>query len=73
MIAPKVASLHAHSNNVSRYRGLLRTYHSDLERQFIEWRLNEERMAMEASSFNKSSDHSDPEIWGPASLKGEQF
>jgi hypothetical protein len=59
MIDPKVASLRSHSNNISRYRGLLRTNLSDLERQFIERRLNEERMAHGGPCFKKSSDHSD--------------
>jgi hypothetical protein len=53
MIDPKVASLRSHSNNISRYRGLLRTNLSDLERQFIERRLNEERMAMEAPALRR--------------------
>ena len=53
MIDLKVASLRAHGNNISRYRRLLRTNLSDLEREFIERRLNEEKMAMEglASTF----------------------
>jgi len=46
MIDLKVASLHAHGNNISRYRRLLRTNLSDLECQFIERRLSEEKMAM---------------------------
>ena len=46
MIDLKFASLHAHGNNINRYRRLLRTNLSDLERQFIERRLNEEKMAM---------------------------
>jgi hypothetical protein len=47
MIDEKVARLLAHGNNISRYRRLLRTNLSDLERQFIERRLNEEEAAME--------------------------
>jgi hypothetical protein len=47
MIDLKVASLRAHGNNISRYRRLLRTNLSDLERQFIERRLNEEKVAIE--------------------------
>lgn len=47
MIDLKVASLRAHGNNISRYRRLLKTNLSDLERQFIERRLNEEKMAAE--------------------------
>jgi hypothetical protein len=47
MIDLKVASLRAHGNNIRRYRRLLRTDLSDLERQLIERRLNEEKLAME--------------------------
>jgi hypothetical protein len=47
MMDLKVASLRAHGNNIRRYRSLLRTNLSDLERQFVERRLNEEKAAME--------------------------
>jgi hypothetical protein len=46
MIDEKVARLRAYDNNICRYRSLLRTKLSDLERQFIERRLNEEEAAM---------------------------
>ncbi|WP_407184673.1 hypothetical protein [Bradyrhizobium centrosematis] len=42
------ARVRAHRNNVSRYRRLLKTRLSDLERQFIERRLAEEQAALEA-------------------------
>jgi hypothetical protein len=48
MIDEKFALLRAHRNNVNRYRRLLRTKLTELERQFIEKRLSEERAAMEA-------------------------
>jgi hypothetical protein len=48
MIDEKVARLRAHRNNISRYRRLLETDLSDLERGFIERRLNEERSAVES-------------------------
>jgi hypothetical protein len=44
----KLARLRAHDNNISRYRRLLRTNLSDLERQFLERRLSEERSAVES-------------------------
>jgi hypothetical protein len=44
----KLARLRAHDNNISRYRRLLRTDLSDVERGFIERRLNEERSAMKS-------------------------
>jgi hypothetical protein len=42
------ARIRAHRNNVARYRRLLKTRLSDLERQFIERRLAEEQAALEA-------------------------
>lgn len=42
------ARIRAHRNNLSRYRRLLKTRLSDLERQFIERRLAEEQAALEA-------------------------
>jgi hypothetical protein len=47
MIDEKVARLRAHDNNINRYRRLLGTNLSDLERQFIERRLKEEVVAIE--------------------------
>lgn len=47
MIDEKSARLRTHRNNISRYRRLLRTELSELERQFIEKRLNEEKSEME--------------------------
>jgi hypothetical protein len=48
MIDEKVARLRAHNNNIIRYRRLLETDLSDLERGFIEKRLNEERSAVKS-------------------------
>jgi hypothetical protein len=44
----ELARLRAHGNNISRYRRLLETDLSELERGFIEKRLNEERSAVES-------------------------
>lgn len=44
------ARLQAHPNNVDRYRRLLATRLTDLERSYIEGRLREEQLAMEALS-----------------------
>jgi hypothetical protein len=44
----------AHRNNIARYRKMLKTSLTDLERQFVERRLAEEQSAMEkiaASTF----------------------
>lgn len=43
-----LARLRAHDNNISRYKRLLRTNLSDLERRFLEQRLGEERSAVES-------------------------
>jgi hypothetical protein len=47
MTDEKFALLRTHRNNISRYRRLLKTKLTELERQFIERRLSEERSAME--------------------------
>jgi hypothetical protein len=43
-----LAHICAHRSDIRRYRSLLRTTLSDLAREFIEWRLSEERTALEA-------------------------
>ena len=50
MIDENLARLRAHRNNVHRYRRLLATHLSDLERAYIERRLNEEMASMEVLS-----------------------
>jgi hypothetical protein len=54
MIDEKLARLRTHRNNIDRYRRLLKTRLTELERQYIEKRLSEERSALEklaASTF----------------------
>jgi hypothetical protein len=46
----KLARLRAHRNNVHRYRRLLSTRLSDLEREFLSKRLSEEQIAIDALS-----------------------
>lgn len=48
MLDEDLARIRAHRNNIHRYRRLLRTELSELERQFIERRLTEERAALDA-------------------------
>ena len=50
MIEEKLARLRAHQNNIRRYRRLLKTNLSDLERQFLEQRVSEETSAIESQS-----------------------
>jgi hypothetical protein len=48
MLDEDLTRVGAHRNNMHRYRRLLRTKLSELERQFIERRLAEEQTALEA-------------------------
>ena len=50
MIDEKFAHLHTYRSNIDRYHRLLKTELSELERQFIERRLNEEKSAMESQA-----------------------
>jgi hypothetical protein len=50
LIDDRLARLRAHRNNIHRYRRLLKTKLSDVERRFIERRLSEERAAMDSLS-----------------------
>jgi len=47
MMDENIARLRTHRNNIARYRRLLRTKLTDLERQFIERRLSEEQSEYE--------------------------
>ena len=51
MLDEDLARIRAHRNNISRYRRLLKTRLSDLERQFIERRLSEEQTALASNTF----------------------
>jgi ferritin-like protein len=42
----KAALMHAHRNNIRRYRRLLETHLTDAERDYIELRLSEERAVL---------------------------
>ena len=48
MIDEKLARLRAHRNNISRYRGLLKTKLTEIEREFIGRRLSQEQLALES-------------------------
>ena len=50
MLDERFARLRTHRNNVARYRRLLKTHLTDLERQFIERRLSEEQSELELLS-----------------------
>ena len=50
MLDERFARLRTHRNNIARYRRLLKTNLTDLERQFIERRLSEEQSEFELLS-----------------------
>ncbi|MBR0755619.1 hypothetical protein JQ604_25860 [Bradyrhizobium jicamae] len=50
MMDENLARLCAHRNNIHRYRRLLATKLTELERSYIERRLQEEQLAMETLS-----------------------
>ena len=50
MIDENLARLRAHRNNIHRYRRLLATRLTDLERSYVERRLEEEQLALDAVS-----------------------
>jgi hypothetical protein len=51
MIDENFALMRAHSSNIARYRKLLKTSLTDLERQFLERRVAEEQSALEKIAF----------------------
>ena len=50
MLDERLVRLRTHRNNIARYRRLLKTNLTDLERQFIERRLSEEQSEFELLS-----------------------
>jgi hypothetical protein len=54
MIDEKLARRRAHENNIARYRRLLQTRLSDVERQFIENRLAEEQTTLSMLALAQS-------------------
>ena len=48
MIDQHLARLRAHRSNIQRYRNLLQTSLTELERQFVEKRLSEEQSDLES-------------------------
>jgi hypothetical protein len=48
MMEVEAALMRAHCDNIRRYRKLLETHLTDVERNYIEWRLSEERTALQA-------------------------
>jgi hypothetical protein len=66
MIDESLARMRTHHNNIRRYRQLLQTKLTDLERQYVERRLSEEQSALEivantALPFSLPSPRTPPE------------
>jgi hypothetical protein len=51
----RIARLHAHMRNVDRYQNLLKTKLTEVELQFLEKRLSEERFAIATLHFTSPS------------------
>ena len=60
MIDEQLARLRTHRNNIARYRRLLKTKLTDIERQFIVRRLSEEQSALERLAEIAFPDPGDP-------------
>ena len=72
MMDDKFALLRTHRNNIDRYRRLLKTQLTELERRFIEKRLSEEEAAMDqvaAATFPASFKNPMPAIARTAASK----
>ena len=54
MIDQQLARLRTHRNNIQRYRNLLQTSLTELERQFVEKRLIEEQSNLESLANSPS-------------------
>jgi hypothetical protein len=54
----RIARLHAHQSNIDRYERLLKSGLSDIELQFVEQRLSEERLALAMLQFMSPSNSS---------------
>ena len=56
MIDQQLVRLRTHRRNIQRYRNLLQTSLTDLERQFIQKRLTEEQSNLESLANSLSND-----------------
>jgi hypothetical protein len=50
-MSERIARIRVHQNNIDRYQGLLRTNLSEVELQYLEKRLSEERFAIAMLHF----------------------
>jgi hypothetical protein len=54
MIEQQLARVRTHRSNIQRYRNLLQTSLTELERQFVEKRLAEEQLNLESLAASRS-------------------
>ena len=54
-MATRVVQLRTHRTNIDRYEHMLKTQLSDIERQFVQRRLSEERLTMAMLQFMSPS------------------
>jgi len=64
MAIVEYALCQAHRNNIKRYERLLKTHLTDIERNFIEIRLSEERDALHLVDQGRTSRHDAPQASG---------
>jgi hypothetical protein len=65
MIDQTLAQFRAHRQNINRYRSLLQTNLTDLERDFVERRIAEEEAAMSALAFGMSPPNAQGHFYTP--------
>ena len=54
-MATRIVELRAHQTNIDRYENMLKTQLSDLEREFVQKRLSEERLTIAMIQFMSPS------------------
>jgi hypothetical protein len=54
-MATRIVELRAHQTNIDRYENMLKTKLSDLEREFVQKRLSEERLTIAMLQFMSPS------------------
>jgi hypothetical protein len=67
MIDQQLARLRTHRSNIQRYRNLLKTSLTELERQFVQKRLTEEQSNLESLATSLPDDFRGPKADRPDS------
>ncbi|UQR62290.1 hypothetical protein LRP30_36870 [Bradyrhizobium sp. C-145] len=69
----KLARLRTYRNNIHRYHRLLKTRLSDLEREYIESRLSEEREALVRGEASRTAQGANVSWWTDRAEIGTRF